>query len=325
MALRMFFTLPMITRDTTPPASHALLDIRLRVRHKQELMEYSLRYRTSRVLGLCTRRLLMRRLWDVVQRRSPFSFSPLMSFLYKEKERREQNLTKLIENRGYHCTNVLSSQWCQQVIASTTQPLITCINGTNGAPASSTTQFTLPTNVTLSHSDTLLSTEVTSTVTFTTLTMLATMIQMNFQATDLASTTSLSSASLLSSSSLPTNSNSTGGTSSGGSSSSSSNHKTTTIAVSVVIPCVLIAALLGWFWYRRRAKTQLSATHQATQLAEPGPGLSNSYYGTGTTSEPSEMLGSPARVEMEGSPVMYEMAGTDPNVVTVRHEMYAGK
>ncbi|RAO73094.1 uncharacterized protein BHQ10_009106 [Talaromyces amestolkiae] len=224
---------------------------------------------------------------------------------------------------GYQCTNRLSSQWCQHVIASTTQPLITCINGTNGAPASSTTQFTLPTNVTFTYPDTLLSTEVTSTVTVTLFTMFATMIQMNFQATDLASTTSLSSTSLLPSSSLSTNSSSTGGSSN----SSSSNHKTTTIAVSVVIPCVaiLIVASLGWFWYRRRAKKQLSASYQAAQSAEPGPETSISYYGADTTSAPSEMLGSPARVEMEGSPVMYEMAGTDANAATVRHEMYAGR
>lgn len=158
------------------------------------------------------------------------------------------------------------------------------------------------------------------TTTVTLFTMFATMIQMNFQATDLASTTSLSSTSVLSTSSLPTNSNSTGG-------SGSSNHKTTTIAVSVVIPCVaiLIAASLGWFYYRRRAKNQLLPSGQAAQSARPGPESSNSYYGAGTTSEPSEMLGSPARVEMEGSPVMYEMAGTDANAATVRHEMYAGK
>jgi hypothetical protein len=33
------------------------------------------------------------------------------------------------------------------------------------------------------------------------------------------------------------------------------------------------------------------------------------------------MIGSQSRVEMKGSPVMYEKAGTDPNTVTVRHEL----
>jgi hypothetical protein len=83
---------------------------------------------------------------------------------------------------------------------------------------------------------------------------------------------------------------------------------------------ILVAASLGWFWYRRRAKKHYSTSYQAARTTEPS---SDSYYGTG--SEPTEMLGSPARVEMEGSPAMYEMAGTDPNTVTVAHEMYAGK
>ncbi|EEA19655.1 hypothetical protein TMatcc_009792 [Talaromyces marneffei ATCC 18224] len=210
---------------------------------------------------------------------------------------------------GYQCTSLLSTQWCQRVIASTTQPLVTCMNGTNGAPASTTTLFILPTTVTLSSSDTLLSTEVTATTNLTTLSMLATMIQINFQATDLTSTATLSSSSsfsTLSSTSLPTYPTSTD---SGSSSGSNNHHKTTTIAISVVIPCVavLIAASLGWLWYRRRArKQQPSTAYQAVK-----------------SSEPTEMRGDPSRHEMEGSPVAYEMANA--NLGSVMHEMYAGK
>jgi hypothetical protein len=214
--------------------------------------------------------------------------------------------------RGYQCENLVSSQWCQKVLPTTTQPLVTCVNATNSASAS-ITQFTLPTFTTFSSTETLISSLVTSTSTVTTLSMLATMIQLNFQATDLPATSSLPpSPSSLSSTSLPTSLPTSTGTSSG-----SDDHKTTVIATATVVPCVVIfiAAGLGWFWYRRRAKKQLSPS-QAPQFTEP----SDMYYRASAV--PAELSGDTARYEFIGTVPQYEMSGTDLGAVA--HEMDAG-
>lgn len=79
---------------------------------------------------------------------------------------------------------------------------------------------------------------------------------------------------------------------------------------------VLVAAGLGWFWYRRRAKKRLSPSYQATQSTEPS---GTDYRASGV---PSELAGDSSRFEVAGTVPQYEMVGTDSR--TVAHEMYAG-
>ncbi|OKL61825.1 hypothetical protein UA08_02488 [Talaromyces atroroseus] len=168
-------------------------------------------------------------------------------------------------------------------------------------PTASSSSTLLPLPTIFTASTTLRSTVITEMFNFTTLSMIATMVQLKFQATDLPSASSSSSSS---SSSLSTAT---------GTSSGSQNHKTTTIAVAVVIPCVavLIAAGLAWLWYRRRAKKR----YQAAQSTEP----SNPYYRASNV--PTEIAGDSSRFEMDGT-IAHEMAGTEPKKAP--HEMYAG-
>lgn len=76
----------------------------------------------------------------------------------------------------------------------------------------------------------------------------APLFQLNYQATDLPTSSTLSTAPVTATAALPSNTTSSG-------SSGSSSH-TTTIAVAVTVPVVvvaLIAAVLGWWFWRKRA------------------------------------------------------------------------
>lgn len=216
---------------------------------------------------------------------------------------------------GYQCMIAYSEDYgsqqrCEKVVVSTTLVLETCTNGTDGYSASPT-QVIVPLTTTESGSDTTTAFSVTA------FTLYNSLVQMNYQATDLPSTSSSAS----SSASTTTEANSTS-SSSVTNGSGSSNHKTTTIAVAVVVPCValLIAAALAWFWRRRRNKNRQVASYEATQTTEASGVAGPLELDSKVNNKPAEVAADQTRFEVAGSTPQYEMAGTDPN--TVVHEMY---
>ncbi|OKL63222.1 hypothetical protein UA08_01439 [Talaromyces atroroseus] len=226
---------------------------------------------------------------------------------------------------GYQCElDSDDPQACTQVTAQTTLDVFVCATGTDGVTTSST-QLVLPTVATETDFEEV-GTVITSasisiqTTTASFITLYASMVQINYQSTDLPSSPSpspsSSSSSNLSSTLPPTSTGNTSIISPSGKSSGS--HETTTIAVAVVIPCMaaLIAAAVGWFWYRRKTRKR-DASYQAAQSAQL-PEMD----GQGKSHVPAEDLGEQSRYEIPGSTPQYEMAGIDSNEVV--HEMYAG-
>lgn len=181
-------------------------------------------------------------------------------------------------------------------------------------------QVTLPTTSMYSNPD-----QSTTTMrNITTLSMYAHLIQMVFQATDIASISPSVSSVSVSSTVLPPANNNTP-TNISATSSSSSNHKTTTIAVSVVTPSVvaLMAASMGWFWYRRRRdKTQAWASSYYAPPSSAGS-PSDSFYDN--SRPPTRIFAQSACFEMESPALTHQIflsPGTFPSAAL--HEMDAG-
>ncbi|PCH02201.1 Hypothetical protein PENO1_038890 [Penicillium occitanis (nom. inval.)] len=154
---------------------------------------------------------------------------------------------------GYACASNIG-QTCSLQIASTTEPLLTCSTGASTI----TTSVVLPETVTTTASSSIVGFE-----TISQFVIWAPLFQLNYQATDLPTSSSLSTAPVTDTTALPSN------TTSSDSSGSSSSH-TTTIAVAVTVPVVivaLIAAVLGWWFWRKRASAA-----RGSYAAPPPPG-----------------------------------------------------